>query len=120
QPVDVVDFAPAGRDVYSTMTRLRSRSVGAQHLGTLAGWRHISLLTERRVLREWFVAINMSLLRSEELGCTPFVRQKGCTPKPSLLGSGLSSDDDTCDCVFGETSRSLSEIGGSLNEILWQ
>jgi len=66
EPVDVVDFAPAGRDVYSAMTRLGSRSVGAQHLGMLAGWRHISLLTERRVLRGWFVAINMSLLRSEE------------------------------------------------------
>ena len=44
------DFAPAGRDVYSpSVTLIGSRSVGAQQPSALAGWKHISLLTERRV-----------------------------------------------------------------------
>ena len=49
-----------------TVTPTGSRSVGAQQLGALAGWKHISLLTERRVFEGMLVAINMSLLRSEE------------------------------------------------------
>lgn len=39
----------------------------------LASWKHISLLTERRVFEGWVVAINMSLLWSEEQFQVAFV-----------------------------------------------
>jgi len=64
QRVMLSDFAPAGRYVYSP-TLLESSSVGAQQPGALAGGKHISLLTERRLWGRWYAAINMSLLRSE-------------------------------------------------------
>ncbi|MDX6612058.1 MAG: hypothetical protein QOD75_1244 [Blastocatellia bacterium] len=60
------DFAPAGRDVYSLKACYQSRFVGAQQLAALAIVKHSRSSRSEEFLRGIVVAINMSLLQSEE------------------------------------------------------